>query len=134
MTSNNKDQNSRKILIIDDSITVRGYIKNFIKDAGYIPLEAGNGFEGIEQLKKHKDIALVLCDINMPELDGLSMLEKLHNDSPLPKDQPLPIFFILSTETTRDLAEQAKKFGAKGWIIKPLSKSTFNAAIRSLTQ
>ena len=73
------------------------------------------------------DLCLVICDINMPRLDGLEMLEVLRGQYP-----KLPIL-MLTTESRVDKVERAKKAGAKAWIIKPFKPELLVEAVTKLT-
>jgi two-component system chemotaxis response regulator CheY len=69
---------TRKVLVIDDSAMVRRQVSTVLSQAGFEMLEAVDGIDGAEQIRANADLALVLCDINMPRLNGLDMLESLH--------------------------------------------------------
>ena len=64
-----------EILIVDDSWTVRVKFKNFLSDKGFIVHEAENGLEAIDILRCCKSIKLVISDLNMPEMDGMTFIE-----------------------------------------------------------
>jgi two-component system chemotaxis response regulator CheY len=123
-----------KILIIDDARTVRAFMREIATRLGYEVVEAANGNEGIEALRNHQDIALVFCDVNMPELDGLSMLYKLNNEKVLGDSFVLPPFVIVTTESSKRLAQSAKESGAKGWIIKPFKEEIIEVMIKQVAR
>ena len=77
--------------------------------------------------ERAQDLCLVICDINMPRLDGLEMLEVLRGQYP-----KLPIL-MLTTESRVDKVERAKKAGAKAWIIKPFKPDLLVEAVTKLT-
>ena len=62
-----------KILLIEDSIDFLNKMKSFLEDMEYEVVTAMDGLEGIEMIKKHPDLALIISDVNMPNLDGISM-------------------------------------------------------------
>ena len=71
----------------------------------------------------------MICDVNMPRMDGLEMLETVRKE---PRSAPLPIV-MLTTEGQHELVQRAKAAGAKGWIVKPFKPELLLAAIRKLT-
>jgi two-component system, chemotaxis family, chemotaxis protein CheY len=116
-----------KILVIDDSPTVRQQVGLALTQAGYEVLEAVDGIDAISKIDP--SIAMLICDVNMPRMNGLEMLEKLRTD---PRWSALPVV-MLTTEGQPGLIERAKKAGAKGWIIKPFKADLLIAAVKRLT-
>ena len=107
------------ILIVDDSDTVRTQLKNDLSNSGYNVFEASNGVEGLRALEGNPNhIQLIFCDVNMPEMDGLTMCRELHKDPQLSK---IPIF-MLTTQTSQDMKAEGKKSGVVAWIVKPYEK------------
>ncbi|MBK7002621.1 MAG: response regulator [Rhodoferax sp.] len=107
------------ILIVDDSETVRVQLSNDLIAAGYTTLEASNGLEGLRMLNTHPDeISLIFCDVNMPEMDGLSMCRELHKDTAF---KNIPIF-MLTTQTSIEMKAEGKACGVVAWIVKPYKK------------
>ncbi len=105
---------SAKILTVDDSASIRLTTKVTLTNAGYEVTEAVNGAEGLEKAKAgHFD--LIVTDLNMPVMDGLTMIEELRK---LPAHMGVPIIF-LTTESDADLKARAKAAGATGWLTKP---------------
>ncbi len=105
------------ILVVDDSSTVRSQLNRVLTEAGYSVLEASNGIEGIKHIEQETDIRLVFCDVNMPTMDGLAMVERVKND---PRNATLPIV-MLTTEGDPKMIQRAKQSGAKGWLVKPFT-------------
>jgi two-component system chemotaxis response regulator CheY len=117
------------VLVIDDSETIRAHVGTVLRGAGYDILEASDGLMGAFTIRERAhDLCLVICDINMPRLDGLEMLEVLRGQYP-----KLPIL-MLTTESRVDKVERAKKAGAKAWIIKPFKPELLVEAVTKLTQ
>lgn len=107
------------ILIVDDSETVRAQLKADLVNEGYTVFEAGNGLEGIKMMEGNAhNISLIFCDVNMPEMDGLTMCRELHKDPALAK---VPIF-MLTTQTSPLMKAEGKASGVVAWIIKPYEK------------
>jgi two-component system chemotaxis response regulator CheY len=118
----------KKIIVVDDSRTVRVQVGSVLKGAGYEVLEATDGNEGMAMIEAHADAAMVICDVNMPNLNGLEMLAALKQGG---KHAHLPIV-MLTTEAQSALVEQAKRHGAKGWIVKPFKPESLVATVRKL--
>lgn len=117
----------KKILIIDDSSSIRGQLRFTLAQAGYDVIEAEDGQDGITKLRANADAAMVLCDVNMPRMNGLEMLESL-----AARAAKTPPVVMLTTEGAADLVQRAKKAGAKGWIVKPFKPDLLLAAVKKL--
>ncbi|MDR3527120.1 MAG: response regulator [Rhizomicrobium sp.] len=102
------------ILIVDDSASIRQTVKIALGGQGHAVSEACDGSDGLNKAKGGK-YELVITDLNMPIMDGLSMIKKMRT---LPAYQGVPILF-LTTESDAGLKSQAKAAGATGWITKP---------------
>lgn len=118
----------KKILVVDDSATVRQQVGLALSQAGYMVLEAGDGLEGLAMLEKGSDIAMVICDVNMPRMNGLDMLDSMKRD---PRYSNIPVV-MLTTEGHPGLVDRAKKAGAKGWIVKPFKAELMISAVGKL--
>ncbi len=104
------------IIIVDDSETVRNQLKRAFEENGHDVFEAENGRIGLDSIKKNKDeIDVILCDVNMPEMDGLEMVRLVHEDDQINK---IPIF-MLTTEASKASKEMARDQGVLAWITKP---------------
>lgn len=119
---------TKKILVVDDSATVRQQVGIALTQAGYSVLEAGDGIEGLAVLEKGGDIAMVICDVNMPRMNGLDMLDSIKRD---PRHSKIPVV-MLTTEGHPGLVDRAKKAGAKGWIVKPFKADLMISAVEKL--
>ena len=118
---------AKKIIVIDDSPTVRQQVGMALKQAGFDVVEATDGEEGLSTIRNVKDAAMAICDVNMPRMNGLEMLEALARTGSV-----LPVL-MLTTEGQPQLVERAKKSGAKGWIVKPFKAELLVAAVKKLT-
>ena len=112
-----------KVLVVDDSILVRSEVKKMLAGSPYEIIEAADGFEGLAQAQKNPDIGLVILDVNMPNMDGLTMAQKLHANRDAARLKKVPIV-MLTTETSKELVLKAKAIGISGWIVKPPQKGT----------
>jgi two-component system, chemotaxis family, chemotaxis protein CheY len=119
----------KKVLIVDDSATVRQQVRAALIGNGFEIIEAADGVEGLEAIVAFEDLAAVVCDVNMPRMGGIQMLEMLGAKGKLPG---LPIV-MLTTEGQPGLIQQAKAAGAKGWLVKPFKPAALVATLRKLT-
>lgn len=105
---------SASVLAVDDSASIRVAIKIALSGAGYTVTEAVNGADGIAKAQAgHFD--LIVTDLNMPVMDGLTMIEQLRQS---PAHMGVPIIF-LTTESDAAMKQRAKAAGATGWLTKP---------------
>src|SRR5258706_15680120 len=119
---------SKKVLVVDDSSTIRQQVSQTLRSAGFEVVEAVDGVDGLDKILEHADLAAVLCDVNMPRMNGIEMLEKVRAQADRAK---LPIL-MLTTEGQPSFIQRAKQAGAKGWIIKPFRTDLLIATIRKL--
>jgi two-component system chemotaxis response regulator CheY len=116
------------ILSVDDSGTMRKIIGRAINVVGHELLEAGNGLEALEQLEKHHEqVALVIMDVNMPELDGMETLKRVKAD---PRFQAIPVM-MLTTDSDRSRIIAAIQAGAVNYLTKPFSQDDLVSKIAS---
>jgi len=94
-----------KILVVDDSSTVRDEVADTAVD----------GKDGLAKLKSSSGIKLVISDVNMPNMDGLTMVEKIRGEL---GNQSVNVI-MLTTESSPAMKERGKAAGVKGWIVKP---------------
>ncbi|WP_437735110.1 response regulator [Sorangium sp. So ce1335] len=119
----------RKILLVEDSSTVRQQVGILLQGAGYATLEADNGRDAIAAVAACKgDLAMIIADVNMPVMNGIEMIQGLR-DKNLATGVPI---LMLTTEGQPELIEKARKAGAKGWIIKPFKPDLLLAAVKKL--
>lgn len=107
------------ILTIDDSNVIKMSLEMLLTQNGY---ETDHSFDGIEALTKvnevhqlGKHISLIICDINMPNMDGITFLKKFKS---IDDFKFVPVL-MLTTESQIAMMQEAKKLGATGWIVKP---------------
>jgi len=103
-----------KILTVDDSASIRLTTRVTLSNAGYTVTEAVDGLDGLSKLQAG-EYDLVITDLNMPNMDGLTMIRELRK---LPAHTGVPVIF-LTTESDGEIKAQAKAAGATGWLTKP---------------
>jgi two-component system chemotaxis response regulator CheY len=104
-----------KILVVDDSSTVRDEVAGFLRKNGLDVDTAVDGRDGLAKLKSSSGIKLVISDVNMPNMDGLTMAEKIRGEL---ANKTVNII-MLTTESSPAMKERGKAAGVKGWIVKP---------------
>lgn len=114
----------KTILTVDDSPSVRQMVRLVLSQAGYQITEAGDGSEGLSKASR-QPFDLVITDLNMPGMDGLTMIRKLRS---LPACRGVPIIF-LTTESDAAVKQEAKAAGATGWMTKPFQKEQLLAVV-----
>ena len=119
---------SKKIVVVDDSRTARQQVIMALADAGYDVIEGVDGRDCLAKIVSNPDAALIICDVNMPIMNGLEMLNALKSDHPAIQ---VPIIMV-TTEAQLELVQQAKAAGARGWIVKPFKPHMLVAAVRKL--
>ena len=116
----------KKVLSVDDSGVMRRIIGRMVDVLGYGFLEASNGVEALDVItKNHADIALVILDVNMPEMDGFEVLAKIKAD---PVFKAIPVM-MLTTESERGKIIQAIQAGAVNYICKPFQQEDLTVKI-----
>jgi two-component system chemotaxis response regulator CheY len=120
---------SRRVLIVDDSATIRQQVRQALSQAGFEVVEAADGVEGVTKIRTDSLIAAVICDINMPRKSGLELIEEIKAGG---ANSHVPIV-MLTTEGQPALVQRAKAAGAKGWIVKPFKPNLLVAAMQKLT-
>lgn len=115
-----------RILIVDDSSSIRMHLSQVLGKAGYAVVQAIDGVDALTKLEPCPDV--VLCDVNMPGMDGLEFLEHLRRD---PRWRRLPVL-MLTTEGDPALIARARQHGASGWIVKPFESTALLGALSKL--
>ena len=104
-----------QILVVDDSSTVRNEVGDFLAKNGLLVSFAVDGRDGLSKLKGDSRIKLIVCDVNMPNMDGLTMAEKVRGEL----NNSNVNIIMLTTENSPTMKERGKAAGIKGWIVKP---------------
>jgi two-component system, chemotaxis family, chemotaxis protein CheY len=116
---------TKKVLVVDDSRAIRQSITFVLEQNGYEVLEAGDGVMGLARLQE-QPVDLVITDVNMPNMDGITFVKKLRE---LEDFRFVPVL-VLTTESQKSVMEEGKAAGATGWIVKPFSTDKLMAAVR----
>lgn len=118
---------AKKILIVDDSESVRMIARIALREQGYDVVEANNGVEALKQLDAER-VNLVISDVNMPEMDGITLLKQIKASA---RHKFMPII-MLTTEAGQDKKDEGRAAGAKAWITKPFQPDVLIAAVSKL--
>ncbi len=116
-----------KILIADDSASMRQMVEFTLKDAGHQVVTAEDGLAALN-LAKGMTADLVITDINMPNMDGITLIRELRA---LPAFKFTPIL-TLTTESTAEKKLEGKNAGATGWIVKPFNPEKLLATVNKV--
>jgi two-component system chemotaxis response regulator CheY len=116
-----------RVLTVDDSVSLRKLIAATLSSAGHEVVEACNGAEAMNVLKGGA-FDLILSDLNMPIMDGLTFIK---NVRVLAAYRFTPIL-VLTTEMNPLKKQEARQSGASGWLVKPFDPSQLLTAIRKV--
>jgi two-component system chemotaxis response regulator CheY len=115
-----------RILVVDDSTTMRRIISNSLRAVGYEDIvEAGDGQQALQTLD---GVNLLLTDWNMPNMDGLTLVKEVRSSAATAQ---LPIIMITS-EGARDEVMEALAAGVNDYIVKPFTKETLGEKVKAI--
>jgi two-component system chemotaxis response regulator CheY len=117
----------KMIMVVDDSASLRQVVGIALKGAGYEVLEGRDGADALSKLTGQK-VHLVVCDVNMPNMDGFTFLRELKK---LPAYRFTPVI-MLTTETHDDKKQEGRDAGAKAWVTKPFKPEVLLNAVQKL--
>jgi two-component system, chemotaxis family, chemotaxis protein CheY len=106
-----------KVLLVDDSRSVRMICRRIVNSLGFETLEAEHGRAALDVLRQHTDVGVILLDWNMPVMDGLSFLKELRADPPPVQ----PVIVMCTTENEQARILEAIRWGATEYIMKPFT-------------
>lgn len=110
-----------KVLVVDDFPTMRRIVKTLLKQNGFSNfIEAEDGEEAYETLKKNPDIEFIVSDWNMPKMTGIELLKTVRAD---PKFKHLP-FLMVTAEAEKENIIEAVKSGVSNYVVKPFTGQT----------
>lgn len=107
----------KQILVVDDSATMRQMVSFTLTGAGFQVVEAGDGQEAIGKLTGGARPNLVITDLNMPKMDGISLIKAVRA---MPAFKFTPVL-MLTTESDESKKKEGQAAGATGWIVKPFN-------------
>ena len=117
----------KTIVTVDDSMSIRETVKMTLQTSGYRVLTAEDGGRGLQVCQQEK-ADLVITDLNMPNVDGITLITKLRA---LPQYRFTPIL-MLTTESNDEKKNAGKRAGATGWIVKPFDPARFLAVVQKV--
>jgi len=115
------------ILTVDDSASMRQMVAFTLKGAGYDVVEAEDGQKALNAAKGKK-FDLVITDVNMPVMDGITFIRHLRTEANY-KFTPI---LMLTTESSSDKKAEGKSAGATGWIVKPFNPDQLLAVVKKV--
>ena len=116
-----------KILVVDDSTTMRQMVSFTLVDAGHDVVEAEDGNKALSAARGKK-FDLVITDVNMPGMNGIDLVKCLRD---IPEFKFTPIL-VLTTESAQDIKSRGRDAGATGWLVKPFSPEVLLATLKKV--
>ena len=120
----------KTIMVIDDAPSVRMSVAFALQEEGYDIIEAEHGEDALDKLAKKK-VDMIICDVNMPVMDGITFLRTIKNDKAYASFKFTPII-MLTTEAGQKMKEDGKKAGAKAWLVKPFKPEKLISSVKKL--
>jgi two-component system chemotaxis response regulator CheY len=117
-----------KVLVVDDSRAIRLILSQMLKSLGWVVEEASHGREALARLEAHRDTDLVMVDWNMPEMNGLELVQAVRRDT---RFASLPMMMV-TTETEMSQVVRALDAGAQEYVMKPFTKDIIEEKLRVL--
>jgi two-component system chemotaxis response regulator CheY len=117
----------KTVMTVDDSASMRQMVSLVLRDGGYGVVEAVDGLDALSRLQR-QEIHLFLCDINMPNMDGIEFTRRLRA---MPEYKWSPIV-LLTTETHPEKKQEGKAAGATAWIVKPFNPEQLLAVVKKV--
>lgn len=117
----------KKILVVDDSVSIRKSVGFVLEQDGFEIVEAVDGLDGLQKAEGNKCDCIV-TDINMPNMDGIAFTKELRT---IPAYKFVPII-MLTTENQESKMQEGRAAGATGWIVKPFTAEKLSAVIKKV--
>ncbi len=118
----------KTVLVVDDSVSMRQMVSFTLTGAGYEVVEAGDGKEAVDKLNGGAKPNLVITDLNMPNMDGISLIKAIRGMAPH-KFTPI---LMLTTESSDAKKKEGQGAGATGWVVKPFNPEQMLATIKKV--
>jgi len=119
----------KAVLVVDDSTSMRQMVSFTLKEAGFEVIEGTNGQEALARVEG-KPVSLVVTDLNMPVMDGMTLIRNLRAK---PEFKFTPIL-MLTTESQQEKKMEGKAAGATGWIVKPFQPETLLQVVNKVVR
>ncbi|MCE9500335.1 MAG: response regulator [Leptospira sp.] len=116
---------NKTILAVDDSVTMREMVKQILDLGGYDSVFANDGMEGLEKFNTIT-ADLVITDINMPRMDGITFIREIRK---INTDVPI---LTLTTESESGIMKEGQMAGANGWVVKPFRPAQFLDIVKQI--
>lgn len=117
----------KKIMVADDSASLRAIVGATLRGAGYEVFEAVDGMDALTKLRA-TSVDMLVTDLNMPNLDGIGLVKKARE---LPSCKFIPII-LLTTETQQEKKMEGKAAGATGWMVKPFKPEQLVSVVKKV--
>src|SRR6478735_4714759 len=117
-----------RILAVDDSPSMRQMVHLTLQSAGHDVVSAIDGVEGLAKANAGAPVDLVITDVNMPNMDGITLVRELRR---LPQYQGVPLL-VLTTEASTEKKQEGRAAGATGWIVKPFDPDRLLATVNKV--
>lgn len=119
---------SKNILVVDDSSMMRLAVRTALVEAGYEVVEAVDGIDGIAKLQEDIKYNLIICDVNMPKMDGVTFVKTY---KAIPRFQYIPVL-MLTTVDSPEMKDEGRAAGVRAWMVKPFIKETLIKAVSKM--
>lgn len=118
---------AKTIMVVDDSASLRQVVGIALKSAGYEVIEAADGQIALSKLGDKK-INLIVCDVNMPNMDGITFVRQLKQ---VASHKFTPVI-MLTTESQESKKREGQEAGARAWVVKPFKPEVLLGAVQKL--
>jgi two-component system, chemotaxis family, chemotaxis protein CheY len=119
---------AKKILILDDTQSMRSLLAVTLKSLGFVVVEAEDGVDGLNKLAQNPDVDIIFTDLNMPNKNGVEFIRDVKSN---PAHKSIPIV-MLTTESEEKKKNEGREAGAMAWIVKPFKVDNIKAVIEKI--
>ncbi|MCB1175245.1 MAG: response regulator [Leptospiraceae bacterium] len=119
---------AKSIMVIDDSASIRQVLNMILSKEGFTVIEAVDGADALAKLPADSSLNLIICDVNMPNINGIEFVIKLKAN---PDHKFTPVI-MLTTESEEEMKIKGMEAGAKAWLVKPFHPSQLMDAVNKL--